>query len=171
MAVVQTIDGDVIVNGNLAMGSVTLPDSNIIDAMVSGSADIGAAKVRHQHAVMYTVNTGTDVVTATRVIHIAKGDGVIAAVEVVCETAPTGGDKDFDVNIHKGNAGGAYATILSGDITMNSSSVARTIQTGTLSTTTYLDGDQFKIIITTGGSTGTQGKDVCVILWLQEKPS
>lgn len=163
------IDGDVIIQGNLSPGSITLPDSNIIDAMVSGSADIAATKVRHQFPVMYTVDTGTDVTTKTRVIHIAKADGDIAAVEVVCETAPTGGDKAFTVDIQKGNAGGAYATILSSVVTMNNSDADRTLNTATLSTTTYLDGDQFKVIITTSGSTGTQAKDVCVVLWLREK--
>ena len=88
MAVVGQFDGDVIVNGNLSMGSVTLPDSNITDAMVSGSADILATKLRHQFPVMFKEDTGSDVTSKTAVIHIAKGDGTIAAVEVAQIEAP-----------------------------------------------------------------------------------
>lgn len=169
MVVVAQYDGDVIVNGNMSMGSVTLPDGNVTDAMVSGSADILATKVRHQFPVMFKEDTGSDVTSKTAVIHIAKGDGDIATVEVVSETVPLTGTEQYTVDIQKGNAGGAYATILSSVVTIDKTNADRTIITATLSTTTYSDGDQFKVIITVSGSGGTHAKDLCVVLWLREK--
>ncbi len=171
MAVVHTTDGDVIINGNLSMASVTLPDSNIIDAMVSGSADIGAGKVRHQFPVMFKEDAGSAVTSKTAIIHIAKGVGAIVRVDVVSETVPVTGTEQYTVDIQKGNAGGAYATILSSVVTIDKTNVDRTVVAATLSVTTYLAADQFKIIITVSGSGGTHAQDLCVILWLQEKSS
>ena len=140
-------DDDLTVRGTLTASTISLGAGDVTNAAVSATADIAATKVRHQFPITYATDTGSAVAAAERVLHIARGDGDIAAFEVVCETPPTGGDLAFTVDIHKGNASTGYATILSAVVTMNSSDVARTIDTGTLSTTTYSDGDQFKVVV------------------------
>lgn len=164
------VNNDLHVNGTLSSKSFNAPPGSIGDADIEGNAGIQASKVVHQHAVRYHQAGGTDVVAATVPLHIFYGDAEILAVEVVPITAPTGGDKAFTVDVKKGNQAGAYATILSSVITINSGVANRQVVSGTLSTTTALDGDSLTVVVAVSGSTGSQGQGVVVIVWLREDP-
>lgn len=141
------------------------------DADLRSGANLDPAKMRHRHAVSYGQKNGTDVTTETKMVHIAKAAGTIQTIEVVSATAPTGGDKAFTVDLHKSTGGGAFATVLSAVVTVNSSDTDRVIEAGTLSTATYADGDIFAIVVTTSGSTGSQGQGLCVTVNFDEQPS
>lgn len=131
---------------------------------------IGRTKVVHEVIVRYAQDAGADVATKTSPIHIAYKDGAIVGVEVMCITAPIGGDKAFTVDVKKGNQAGAFATILSSVVTVNSSKADREVSAATLSTTTYSDGDSFEVVVTTSGTTGIQGIGLIVTLILGENP-
>ena len=86
--------------------------------------------------------------------------------------APTGGDLKWTVDVLKATPPGAFATILSSTEDVDNTSADRTVQDGIgLATTTYVDGDVFKISVTVSGSTGSQGQGGCVELWLDEAPA
>lgn len=157
-------------NGPVSFRTVTLPAASVSDSNVATNAGIDATKVIHQHAIRYVQNAGADVTSATSPVHVFRGAADIVAVEVVPLTAPTGGDKAFTVDVKLGNAGDAFASILSGVVTVNSSSAARTIQAGSLSTTTAEDGDTLEVVIAASGSTGSQGQGVIVVVWVREEP-
>lgn len=161
--------GDIHISGNLGMGSLTVPANSISDAAITGR--ITATKLEHQHGVLYEQANGADVASETKMIHLARGAGTIVAVAIRPDTAPTGGDKQFTVDIQKAADGsGTWATILSSAVTIDNTSVDDTVVAGTISTTTYSADDAFRAVITASGSTGSQGDGVVVKLWLREQP-
>lgn len=163
------IRGDRVYTGTVTYtGTINLPAGTIDNADVNAGAAIAATKLQHRHAIGYGQVDGTDVVTATIALHVARGDGQIISVEIRPQTAPTGGDKQYTADIQKGADAGSYSTILSAAIVLNSSSANNTLQAGTLSTTTFSDGDAFEAIITASGSTGSQGQGFVITLNIDE---
>lgn len=162
------IPGDCTVLGTLRCPNGFVPPANSI----AGTAITGgllAEQMEHQFHVTYVQVGGTDVVDATQTIYLATGAGTIEAVEVRPETAPTGGDKAYTVDVKKAaNASTSFASILSAPITMNSSDANGTLNTGTLSTTTYSDGDAFQVVVDATGSTGSQGQGLILLVKLRE---
>jgi hypothetical protein len=135
---------------------------------VAAAAGIAASKLVHHFPVSLSQAAGSVVASETRVVHIAKAAGTIAYVAVVTDTAPTGGDKAFTVDVKKSTGGGAFASVLSAVVTVNSSSTSKTPQAGTVSVAAYAAGDVLEIVIAASGSTGTQGYGPCVTVYLQE---
>lgn len=166
--------GDEIHYGSVIFaGLVTFPAGTITNAMVSAAAAIGAEKIIHQYAVHYQQAGGGDVASATVIVHVAKGAGLLVAVRIVPIVAPTGGDKAFTVDVKKGNAAGAYATVLTGVETIDSSVADREVVSATIDGTKddYSAADSFTVVIAASGSTGSQGQGVLVELFFQEAPS
>lgn len=139
------------------------------DAVIAGS-NISADKLECRTAVSYVQDGGTDVVTATKLIHVCRGAGTIKSVEVRPATAPTGGDKQFTVDVQRAaDASGSFATMLASAVTVDSSSVNNTRQQASLITTpSVADGDCLEIIVTASGSTGSQGQGVIVTVNIDE---
>lgn len=161
---VSVISSDLSITGALNAGTVNLPDNTVDDDAVNDTT------ISSQFVVRYSQADGSDVASATEAVHCVYGDTVtVVGVEVQPQTAPTGGDKQFTVDVQKSAAAAAYATILSAVVTVDNTSVDRTVQAGTLSTTTASDGDSFRVVITASGSTGSQGQGVVVTLILKEK--
>ena len=166
----NTIDGDLRVTGRLVPATFTPPAGAVDNAAVAASAGIVATKLQHQYIVTHTQKTGADVATQTEDVHIVHGlTGTVVGVDVACSTAPTGGDKAFTVNVHKGNQSTAFATILTGNISYSSSQANRQVVSGTLvGSPTLADGDTLRVIVTTSGSTGSQGQGLVVAITLRE---
>jgi len=150
---------------NLIAGNLTVSGTITCDNVTSVSGTV-------QFAVHHKQVAGADVASKSEVVHIARAAGTIVAVQVSAETAPTGGDKQFTVDLRKGSQSAAYATVLSAVVTYDDASTAdKQVLSGTLSTTTYAAGDQLKVIVTASGTTGSQGQDLCVTVWLRENPA
>ena len=171
MARVIQVDGDLHVNGALSSRELTIPDASIQNADIEASAGIDATKLKHQYALSYQQTTGADVAAAQEFLHTFRSAASILAMDVVPITAPTTGDRQFTVDLHKGSAGSAYASVLSAVVTISQTDVDRTPHAGTITTTTAIDGDSLKLVIAlTTGSTGNQGKGVLVTVWTREDP-
>lgn len=152
--------------------TVNLPASTISNSQVSAAAAIAASKVVHRVPLIYAQADGSDVASATQLLFLASYDCTIVSVELRVTTAPTGGDKQFTVDIQKDtDGGGSFATILSSVITVDSSNVDDTLEAGTLSTTDLADGDALRVVVTASGSTGSQGQGLVVVVKLNEDPS
>ena len=159
---------DLRVNGTFSAQTVNLPNSTVQNQHVIASAGIEATKLEHQHALKYAQADGADVVSESVAIHHFRATAEIVSVEVVPITAPTGGDKEFTVDVQKGSAGSAFASILTGVVTVDSTSADRTGQAGTISGTTAADGDTLRVVVTASGSTGSQGQGVLVVVTVRE---
>lgn len=154
-----------------AIGSLTIPPGNIQDADIAEGANIGAQKMEHQHNVPYSQADGAAVVSETKAVWVATATGTIESFVVRPQTVPISGDLQYTVDVQKAAAAsGTYTTILSSVVTISSADTDETEENGTLSTTSYSDGDCFQVVVTTSGSTGTQGQGVIAMLKLREQP-
>ena len=151
------------------------PANSVTNASFSTSSTdrLASSKAIHQKTVVWqTATASTTVATVTQNVYLFNGAGVIDKVTVRPETAPTGGDLQYTVDIQKAaDASASYASILTSVVTMSSADSDNTAEDGTITTTTAAAGDALRVVITTSGSTGTQGAGASVIIVLSEEPS
>lgn len=160
MAAPTTFPGDVHISGSLTVGSFTPSSGSVTNASIAAAAAIQATKLEHQYERTYAqAGNATD---ESRILHNAYGAGDIIAVRVSCLSVPIG-DSTCTVDVKLNGT-----TILSGVITLNSSSVLYTQQAGTLVTTTYTAGQVFSTTIDATAGTGTLPTGVSVTLVLRE---
>jgi hypothetical protein len=169
---VQRITGPIEITDASLTGTAYFPSGSVTNtAFSSNTTDrLAATKSDHQRHIVWSTATTATAITATEaIVHIAQGAGTIIGAFVVNETAPTGGDLDYTVDVLKAADGStSFSTILTGAI---ASPADGTVGSGTLTTTTYSQYDRFKFDINTSGSTGTNGLGVTVVLILNEAPS
>ncbi len=153
------------------LAGVAMPAGAIGNSEIEAGAAIAATKVIHQFPLSHTQNDGSDVTTQTEVIHIAYGDGTVIAVEAACDQAPDG-DETITINLLKSTGGGAFATMLTGAIVLDSGNTDRVLEAGVVSgSNTYSDGDLLEITVVDGVGSGNQGQGLCVTVWLREEPT
>jgi hypothetical protein len=169
MATPSTHQGDHYYTGNVRFRDVDLSEQCVNDDHVASDADIAATKLVHQFPLNYTQAPGSDIATATLDLHIAYGDGDIVSVEAAVTGVAATGDRSVTVDLHKSTGGAAFATVLSAPITLDIGNALRVLEAGSLSTTTYLDGDLLRMIVTqVAGSAGTRPQGLIVTVFVRE---
>lgn len=158
-------------------GSVTftgtnfvVPDGSITSAEVAAGTNIDADKLQHRHAIYYAQADGADVASETKLMHIARTAATVHSVELRPTTAPTGGDKQYTVDVQEeADAGSSWTSLLSSVITVDNTSVDNTKQNGTLiGTPSVADNAAVRVVVTASGSTGSQGQGFVVVINLDE---
>jgi hypothetical protein len=167
MPIPATIPNGLTVAGPISCQSIALPASTVSDVAVAtpspSSAGIQATKVLHLIQKNYGTVTTTAVTTATQPLHMVYGTScTIQAVMVSVTTAPTGSDS-VTVDVRKGNTATAFASILSSALSITAADTARTVYTGTLTTTTASQNDCFEVVVTASG-TSCEGLLVTLVL-------
>lgn len=165
------IEGDLRVSGQLTAGTLKPSAGSVTNASVDAAADIAATKLEHRHQFTYRQKTGTAIVSATEDVYTVHGvTGEVVAVDVVATTAPTGGDKAFTVDVQKGNQSTAFATVLTGVVTVDNSKADRQVVAGSLvGSPSTADGDTLRVVVAASGATGTQGQGLVVTITVREK--
>ncbi len=174
MANPSIVQGDLVVYGALSASSIDQPAGSIKNSHFSATASdrLAASKAVHQFAVAAEQKNGTDAVSETRIVHIAKGAGTVVDFQAVADAVPASGDKAASIDLQKSTGGGAFATLLTTPIVLNSSDTNRTPNTGTLvGSPTYAAGDLLAVVVTVSGSTGSQAQGLCARAMVQENPS
>jgi len=176
MALPEYLHADCVADGTWTFsGTVYLPAGTVNNAAVAANADIAATKLNHMLVPSHTQNCGTDVVSASEPIHVAYGDGTIVAFWVTPDTVPTtvsaACDKQYVVDLQRSTAQGSFASILTSTITIDDSDADKTRYAATLSATTYVTTDIFRVMVTASGSTGNQGQGLVASLVLYEEPA
>lgn len=152
------------------LGSVVFGGEVIGNANVKTGANVSADKLSNRIAINYGQDTGSDVVSATKVVHVCRAAGTVKSVEVRPLTAPTGGDKQFTVDVKKAVDGsGTFSSLLSAVVTVDNTAPDQTREQGSLITTpSVADGDAIQIVVTASGSTGSQGQGVQITINIDE---
>jgi hypothetical protein len=174
MANPNIIQGDLVVTGNLMPGGIQLPSGIVTGNNVSSQAAgrIQAGQVVHQFPVKTAQADGADVVSRTEQLHIALGAGTVIDFSLALTVAPSGGNKLFTVDLQKSTGGGAFASLLTSPITVDTTKTALTRIVGALAATpTYVAGDLLRIVVVASGSTGSQGQGLIARAAVQENPS
>lgn len=145
------------INGFSVSGTGNIPDGVIVDRMMSSASPAGPTKVQHQFSIGpgELFATATAVSAVTKYIWVTKGTaGTIQSISAaITGTVPTSSDS-VTVDLKKSTGGGALSSVLSATITLNSSSVLRTAQSGTISSASTVAGDLLAVVVTVSGSSG-----------------
>lgn len=165
-------DTDLYVAGDIRCISMTVPANTITDAMINASAEIAASKQVHYHPLHFSVCDGADVASTTGdgiSIHTVKGaTATVKAVQVICNDAPSGGDKAFTVDVKKAGSGVSPTSILTGTIAVANGSTDYAVASGTIASPALTVGQTLLVVVAVSGSTGTQGQGLSVNVWLEE---
>lgn len=149
--------------------NITIPNGGITNPMIATAAGIEATKLEHQYSFGHYQTTGTAVVAAVQDFFIARSTGTIVQFEAAVTGAiATGGDRTVTCDLQKSTAAGAFATVLSSTIVLDNTSVLRTLEAGTISGTTFIDGDILRFVITVAGAAGNQAQGVIVTATIRE---
>jgi hypothetical protein len=145
----STVDSDLVVTGNLQCTTISLPESCVVNANVSGSDPLAAAKTRHRHLRTQRQAHGTAATAERRVVHVAHAAGTVSAFRVGPVVAAVG-DSTATLDLYKNGT-----TVLSGTVVVNNSKAAYSKTTGTVSSAAYVAGDVFEVVQTISAGTGT----------------
>jgi hypothetical protein len=156
--------------GSLTAESITLPASTVTNTSVLAGAGISATKLEHQFPIVYQQQPGTNVAAATQDVHVVYGaTGDVVAIHAALNGVIPSGDRTAVIDVHKSTGGGAFATILSSTVTLDSANTIRVVEAGTLAAgAACVVGDILRVIITVAGSSGTNPQGLVVRLVMRE---
>lgn len=167
------LEGDVYVNGNLQAKTLTLPSGTVTNAMVASGAAIAQTKLIGEYRQVYRQVAGTAIVAAAKwEFDIIRGATatVLQFAAAITDTLPSG-DHAVTVDLHKGNAGGAFASILTAPITLDSGNALRTAVAATIATAALVADDILRVVVAVSGASGAQGEGLVVAMTLSEDPA
>lgn len=137
------------VNGPLSATSFTLPAGSVTDAGVAGGANIDPAKMRHRHKPLYS-QAGT-AAAETRAVFVATHSGVVVSFAAGHRTALTG-DATTTFDLRKNGV-----SVLSAVVSFTSATAAYALLSGTVTTTAFVAGDVFEVVVAVAAGTGALG--------------
>ena len=158
-------------NGHLSAKTFSCP-GGVKDNDILASTTIDADKLEHYFPIVVELFGPAVTITAvTKTIHIARKTGTIEAIEGVITTGPTGADRTVTVELYSGNAGSAYATVLSTTVDIVDATADRAVVAGVVTTPAMADGDSLQLNVAVAGSAGSQALGLTVVVWLKEPTS
>lgn len=175
MADKSVFRGDIEYAGTVAfLGTMTVPAGSIRNTdFSSNSANrLDAEKVNHRQDMVFQIAPATTVTTTTQLMRLAYGTGTLKFVRVRPITAPTGGDKQYTVDIKTAaDTSGSFSSVLTSPVTIDNTKADNTQYSGTISSASVSSGSAIQIVVTTSGTTGTQGIGLLVTVGYEETPS
>lgn len=159
---------DVQINGNLKATTFSLPTSSVTDNSVQAAAGIQASKLQHQHQHTYCQELATTAVSESRVVHIVRGATATIQEFYVGITVANSGAATIVFDLHKSTGGGAFATVLSSTVTTNSSTTILTLISGSISSSSLVQGDILRVVVTATAGGGTLGKGPYAVVNVRE---
>ena len=162
MAGTNVFDGDLVVRGTLKASAFQPPNGSIGNNQVGSADPIDASKLKHQYLARLVQPSGSSATAVTQAVHHAHAAGSVVGVEVGAVVAATGADT-VTVDVKKNGT-----TVLSGVVTLDSSTAAYAAVLGAVAVTAYAAGDTFTAVVTPAHSTGTLPQGLFVSLVLRE---
>lgn len=167
MSTPSVMRSDFYVDGNLQSKTQTYPAGSITNAAVAAAADIDYTKLEHEHRLTYA-QANSAAADATQVIYACRGaTGSILNFEVGSIAAAVG-DSTCTVDLQKSTGGGAFATVLSAVVTLDSGSTAITPEAATVNSASLVDGDVLRVVVDATIGTGTLPTGVYASLSVSE---
>ena len=117
-----------------------------------------------------TLDTATTISSFNVAIFHATAAGVAQSFEVVPQVSPTGGDV-FKVDLQKATSAATFTSVLSAVVSISSDTDSRSTNSGSITTTSFADGDTYRVVSETTSAAGTMGAGLLVQLKLDENPS
>lgn len=161
------VDENVELRGQVKCWDLKPNDGCIEDKHVSGTADIAASKMEHQHRATYAQESATTAAAAKdEVIHVVVGEtGTLQAFSAGCVVACLL-DAIVSVDLHKNGV-----SILNAPIALDLNDAAYAVVAGVIDTPAVVVDDVLEVVVTVAAGGGTLGKGVFASLDLFEDVS
>jgi len=167
----SVLQSDLHIVGRMTCQTATLPSSCVSNSNVASDAAIASTKVVHRKQAGYSTAAASDPATITVPLMIARYAGSIDSFDVGPMSQAGTGDRSVAVDLQKSTGGGAFATVLSGAITINASDAIRSVSAGTISDSALAAGDILQLVITvTAGTTGNYPRGILSTVNYSENP-
>lgn len=161
------IDSDLVVQGSIEARSFDLPAGSVVNADVSSTANIAGGKMQVSHSHKHS-QSGV-IANATEYPLIVRGTtGTIVSLEAALNEVVPDGDRTVTIDLQKGNQSTGFTTVLSSTLQLDSTDALREVNTASITTTSLSDGDQLKLTVTVGGSSGANPEGLSVDLRVYE---
>jgi hypothetical protein len=134
--------------------------NGIVNENIGGNADILASKSRARKQKSYS-QTG-NIVAATEYFHLPPRAGTLKSIKAMVTETAAAGAYAAAVDLKKSTGAGAFASVLSAALTLDSAVVLRNNVTGSISDTALATGDCLAIVVTVSGASGTRPAGLCV---------
>jgi len=162
---------DVHVDGTLSAKNFKAPIASIDDSAIESLAGIQASKVIHRWAVSLFQPPGTAVIAQTWLAHIVSGaTGRLAGVQAAVITQASGADREISIDVQRGNAGSAFATVLTAPLVLDDATPDRAPQSATVTGADQVAGDIIKVSAAVSGAAGAQAQGLIITLFFEEAP-
>lgn len=153
-------------------GTLSLPISTpcVGDDQVKANAGIDYTKLDHQNKFVIS-QTGT-VVNGTHYLTIVGGttSTLLKVSAAITEVLADDASRTINIDLQKSTGGGAFATMLSSTLELDSADTLLTEYEATLGSVALVDGDILKLTITVAGGSGNQAQGLIVQVILREDP-
>jgi hypothetical protein len=177
MGLAMQTTGDVNIQGVITCTQISPNQACIGDGQINASSaqPINGSKVQHENpgitGGVQLFGPTTTVATVTQTLGMAINGGVVQLFKCWIEVAAVGA-ATVTLDLQKSTGGGAYATILTGLITLNNATVIRIAASGTLTGgATYVAGDILRTVVTATAGGGTLPQGLTLILQTKENPT
>lgn len=162
MAAPVVFPQDVVVQGRLSVGLLTLPNSSITNEKVAADAGITASKLQHQNVVAVHQAGNVPSVNQSGMLYMGYAQGSILSMRAGALSNFTG-NAAVTIDIRKNGV-----TVLSSNMTIDIGTDAFDYTVGTLSVTAYNPGDVFTFHITVNAGNGTLGNGTFIQMITRE---
>jgi hypothetical protein len=155
--------------GNLSAQRFTPPAGSIANAAIADGADIDASKLEGEYRHTLTL---TGAVTAQTVyVTVIRGAQatLLTLAAAITEVVATGADRTVTIDLQKSTGGGAFATVLTGTLVFDDSSILRTVDEASVATPGLVAGDILKLTVAVAGAAGAQAQGLaCSVTWNED---
>jgi Flp pilus assembly protein CpaB len=143
------IDGDMTVRGTLRCESIAMPQNAIDNSnQVKAGTNLNADKLEQRFFPAWS-QPNSAASTETRTVFVARRSGVVNEV-IAGSIAKAVGDSVVTVDVMKNGT-----TILAAVITLDNANTARIVELGSVTSSAFVAGDWFEVVITATIGTGT----------------
>ena len=160
------IPEDFRIHGKLTAKTLQLPPNSIRDQEISSDTVLEASKRGHRHTISLRQQTIADV---SAPVHVFRAAGTLIGIEATCGTAPTG-DREVSIELHKGNAADAFASILAHPILFDADHNDYEVCRAPIAEYSADINDVLQVVVDISGSTGTVPTDLVVTVTWEESP-
>ncbi len=143
------------------------PDGGVTNAKVADSAGIDQSKLQHQHRPFYTQPNTTATSVTIPIWRVYGATATLIELAVGSEAIAVGA-ATVTVDLQKSTGGGAFATVLTGILTLDTANTARVAEIAAITTAGAVAGDLFQLVITATAGGGTLPTGLFVFLTLKE---
>lgn len=143
------------------------PDGGVTNAKVAAGAKIDQSKLQHQHRIPYTQpNTAATSVTIP-IWRIFGATATLLELAVGSLTVAVGA-ATVTVDLQKSTSGGAFASVLTSVVTLDTGNTARVAELAAIATAGGVAEDLYQLVITATAGGGTLPTGLFVFLTLKE---